>query len=373
MIPYDQILASLPHGVCVVDAAGKILFINPALERFLGWRSAEQIGQPLSRCLEDGIVDPALALCWTVALSEALAHNQTTFLNLSADFCLDTRDRPSVSLTGAVAPWQDERTNERGALLVFHDSAQHEDLQGIRHRFLSVVSHELGSPLTNISAATERVVKHLNGGNTEEWRLLQIIRSETARLRRMLGQFLAPTPIRPEPHRQVKSVTTLRPLLYRVAHTFQVRDLKHEIRVQVPPDLPFVSGDADQIQEILSNLVDNALRYSPPETEITLAAEAWSDNVVISVADRGGGLSAEDKKRVFEPLYRGSGKNRDISGLGVGLFVSRTLVQSLGGELWHEGLADGGTRFCFTVPRMQGLYLGDEEKALGCNDPDRRG
>jgi signal transduction histidine kinase len=357
-VSHDPILDSLPHGLCVADSEGKILYINPALEVLLDWRSVELQGQLLSGCLEERIADPALALCWGVAVNEALAHGQTTYLNLPADLA---GAHPAVSVTGVVAPWQDAVGGQQGVLVVLHDSARHQDLEGIRHRFLSIVSHELGSPLTNISAAADRVGRLLDGGDAEQWSLLQIIRSETSRLLRLLGQFLARPPIPAETVRPARSVTTLRPLLYRVAHTFQLRDSGHDITVQVPSGLPFVRGDADKIQEVLSNLVDNALRYSPPQTQITLSAEAWQDDVVVSVTDQGEGVATGDEKRLFDPLYRGADQGRRAEGLGMGLYISRALVQALGGELWHEGMADGGTRFCFTLPRAQGLPREDGE------------
>jgi two-component system phosphate regulon sensor histidine kinase PhoR len=345
----------------VVDGEGRILLTNPALEALLGWRLAERYGQPLARCLEEGMADPASALCWNVAVSEALAHGRTTFLNLSADMIRAAEDRQGVSVTGVVAPWQDESSEEHGALVVFYDSAQHQGLEDVRQRFLAVISHELGSPLTNVSTAAERVARLLSGSGAEEWRLIQIICSETARLRRLLGQFLSRSPVQAKPVQPERSVITLRPLLYRAAHTFGLREFEHEIAVQVPRHLPFVWGDADKILEILSNLVDNAIRYSQPGTEITLAAEAWRDGVLVSVTDQGQGIAAGEGSRVFEPLYRGSDGEQSIEGLGLGLYIARNLVQALGGELWHEGLASGGTRFCFTLPRADSPGWANEE------------
>jgi signal transduction histidine kinase len=353
VVPYDRILASLPHGLCVVDSEGKILLINPALEELLGWQAAEQCGGRLSKYLEEGMADPALALCWNVAVSEALAHGRTTFLNLSANLATRVENRPLVSVIGVVAPWQDSGSDQGGALVLFYDSARHESLEDMRQRFLSAVSHELCSPLTNVSAAAERVARLLDDSSAEEWHLIQIIRSESSRLRRLLGQFLARSPVQAQHTGPEGSVITLRPLLFRAAHTFGIREFEHEIEVQVHSDLPFVYGDADKILEILSNLMDNAIRYSQPGTKITLAAEAWGDRVLISLTDQGEGIAEADQKRIFEPLYQGNGKEQGIEGLG--LYISRALVQAMGGELWHESPAEGGTRFCFTLPCAQDL------------------
>jgi signal transduction histidine kinase len=355
----DPILASLPHGLCAVDAEGKILAVNPALEGLLGGSLAAQLGRPLSRFLEERIVDPAQVLCWTVALHEALAFGRTTFLNLSADFW-GAQEGQTVSLTGVVAPW-DDGCMRQGALVVFHDSARHNTLEDVRHRFLSVVSHELGSPLTNVSAAADRLARLVGGRGAEEWKLLQIIRGETARLRRLLGQFLSPSPEHTGGLRPARTVITLRPLFHRVVHTYRVREFDHEIEVQVAPDLPFVWGDADRIQEVLSNLVDNALRYAPPGSRVLVAAEGRQDDVMVVVADQGQGVPEATIERIFEPLFRGDGERQAGGGQGLGLYVSKNLIQTLGGDLWYEHEEGGGARFCFTLPRAKGLPGEDEE------------
>jgi signal transduction histidine kinase len=357
----DPILASLPHGLCTVDAEGKILAINPALECLLGGSLAVHLGRPLSRFLEERIIDPAQVLCWTVALHEALALGRTTFLNLSADFWA-TQSGQMVSLTGVVAPWDDGHLRH-GALVVFHDSARHHTLEDMRHRFLSVVSHELGSPLTNVSAAADRLARLVDGWGVEEWKLLQIIRGETARLRRLLSQFLSSSPEHAGRLRPARTVITLRPLFRRVAHTYQVREFEHEIEVQVPPDLPFVWGDADRIQEVLSNLVDNALRYAPPGSRVLVAAESRQDDVMVIVADEGQGVSEATIERIFEPLFQGSGEGQAGGGQGLGLYVSKNLIRTLGGDLWYESQKGGGARFCFTLPRATGLPEEGEEDA----------
>ncbi len=101
--------------------------------------------------------------------------------------------------------------------------------------------------------------------------------------------------------------------------------------MDVPSNLPFVWGDADTIHEILNNLVENALRYSPPGTEVTLVAEQRPVDVLISVHDQGAGVAAEDREQIFEPYYRGRQGREGAAGQGLGLPIASSLVQQLGG------------------------------------------
>ena len=357
------IIASLPFGLIATDDEGRILAGNPAIEQLLGWRLTDWHGRSLAACLEQAISDPAHALVWTVALSQALGQGQTTYLNLPADFSTELDGHPCVTITGIITSWPDAGNRQPGALAIFHDTAQYKNLAELRARFFSVISHELGSPVTNIAAAADLLAQQLDAAPVTQQRLIQIIQDEAARFRRMIGQFLATSPAQAGTLRPARHVVTLRPLLQRVTQTFDLRETGHTFILQVPAALPFVVGDADRIQEVLCNLVDNAVRYSPPGTQIVLAAEelAPSDHVLVSVADEGYGVPPGDESRIFEPFYR-SWPGGQENGQGVGLYIARTLVQALGGELWYEQQPGRGARFCFTLLRAR---VDDDEEGEG--------
>ena len=358
---YPSIFASLPAGTCVVDREGKILALNPALERLLGCRGETLLGQPLIPVLEQRINDPAQALSWTVALSQALVRGQQTDLGFPVEFGCPDAGHPALAITGTIVPWHGADGAQAGALLLCWDASQEGELARGRDRFLALISHELGSPLTNIAAAADRLAFHMDPGDAQGWPLLQIVRAEAHRLRRLLGQFLAGVPAsgapaaeEPEearPRAQARpeaGVVTLVPLLRRVARTFEVRGSDQSILVRVVPDLPFVWGNADRIQEVLSNLVDNALRYAPAGSTVLLAARELGNEIEICVVDQGRGVARDHEEEIFEP------GGHEAQGQGLGLPMARALVQSMGGRIWYErDPAGGGTRFCFTLRRVE--------------------
>lgn len=358
---YASVFSSFPAGTCVVDKEGRILGVNPALEQLLGWQGEALVGRLLVRLLEERIGDPAQALSWTVALSQALVHAQRTDLGFPVAFERDDAGQQPLAIAGTIVPWLGADGQGQGALVLCWDESRESELSRGRDRLLALISHELGSPLTNIAAAADRLAHHMDPGDAQGWPLLQIVRAEAHRLRRLLGQFLASAPAggaradgppvagdapaerraqtaaRPE-----AGVVTLPPLLRRVARTFEVRGTGQAISVQVAPDLPFAWGHADWIQEVLSNLVDNALRHAPLGSRVVLSACAREQEIEVCVTDRGEGLASGTEQQVFQPGVR--------EGQGLGLPMARALVQSMGGRIWYERDPEGGgARFCFTL------------------------
>lgn len=354
---FASVFASLPTGACVVDREGTVLALNRTLERLLGCRGDDLLGRPLVPFLEQRINDPAQALSWTVALSQALVHAQQTDLGFPVEFARDDAYRSSATITGTMAPWHETSGHPAGALMLCWNASQEGELAQGRDRFLALVSHELGSPLTNIAAAADRLASHMDPGDAQGWPLLQIVRAEAHRLRRLLGQFLTgvsaagklTAEVRPRTQaRPEAGVVTIAPLLRRVARTFEVRGTGQSILVEVAPDLPFAWGDADRIQEVLSNLVDNALRYAPSGSAVRLIAQEQEAEIEICVVDRGQGVARGQEEQIFEASVRQG------PGQGLGLPMARALVQSMGGRIWCErDPAGGGARFCFTLRRVE--------------------
>jgi two-component system, NtrC family, sensor histidine kinase KinB len=370
--PDHSLFASLPYAACLVDDQGKIFDINPALERLLGWQLSELRDQALSRCLEQQMVDSAQALCWNMALSQAIAQGQTTHFDIPTEFRTEFAHERQTSITGVVAPYQGNSAGQPKALIIFHDVKSQKDAAGVRTRFLAVLAHELSGPVTTLIAAADQLTGHLSGEDSHSRRLARLIQAEVKHLRQLLAQSFTPLPPGAEIPQARKRLVTLRPCLHHVAQAFQLRDLDSQIAVQVPPDLPFAWSDADRIKEILNKLVDNATRYAPPGSQILLTAEERRGEIVISVRDQGPGVADEDRESIFEPWRRGSHEPADAGHQGLGLSMARTMVQALDGKLWYEENPEGGACFCFSLPRAEGLPSeeGEGEGAHGSHPLD---
>ncbi len=222
-------------------------------------------------------------------------------------------------------------------------------------RFLAVLAHELGTPVSNLTAAADLLTKHAQLSDPESWRLLEVIRSEAKRLHRLLAHLPTTSPVWPQPPPVRRHLVTLPPLLRQVAQAFEVRGLNCQITVQAPRGLPFVQSDEESIKDVLCKLLENAIRYAPPGSQVVLSASEQGDEVVVSVRDQGPGIPEEDRGVVFEPWVRGSREEPRAEHHGLGLPMARTMVQALGGRLWYEECPEGGACFSFSLPTAKDL------------------
>jgi signal transduction histidine kinase len=132
----------------------------------------------------------------------------------------------------------------------------------------------------------------------------------------------------------------------------------HTVRALVPTDLPSVLADYDRLEEVLVNLVENAIKYSPKGGQVEISARTTSDEVIVSVTDEGIGVAEEDRDRLFERFSRlDSRLVRQMKGTGLGLFICKSIVEAHGGRIWAEQASGGGSRFSFSLPREQRAQL----------------
>jgi signal transduction histidine kinase len=277
---YNSVFASLPYGACLVDREGRVVACNPALERLLGWSPGERQGQPLSAYLRQ-VAEPAEALAWAVALGNALGGGQTTFLNLPARLQAGPDATQGVSIVGVVAPWQGLQGEPLGAMALFQDSEQSESVEGARLRFLSMVAHELNSPLNIILSAAEQMGCHHDQDGAATERFLDVIRAEVDRMQRLLGSLFTPEPLPVGSPSWEAEAVALGPVLHRLAERYRFTQQAGQISVEAPPDLPLAHADACALQEALGSLVDTFLAYAPPRSQMRfLAAEEAGDLMV---------------------------------------------------------------------------------------------
>jgi signal transduction histidine kinase len=220
-----------------------------------------------------------------------------------------------------------------------------------RRRLLSDVAHELRTPLATIDAYLEGLADGVVQPEPETWRLL---RAESARLERLSNDINRVS--RAEEHQLDLRVEPTRPsrLIENAARAAAPAYAAKGVELQIDPEpvTARVEVDPDRIAEVLANLLENALRHTPPQGVVTLAAREDGDTVLLTVEDTGEGLDPSDLERVFERFYRtDTARSRDRGGSGIGLTISRALVEAHGGRLWAESAGPGsGTRFVCQLP-----------------------
>lgn len=230
-------------------------------------------------------------------------------------------------------------------------------LDQMRSEFVSLVSHQLRAPLTNMSGAVQRIKTDCSILNPTCNRMLQILDQQTLRLNRLVQEVLDTARLEAgELLLQPEPVSVL-PVAQQIVDQLQARTDNRRIRLAEKPGLPLAFADRDRMSEVLANLLDNAVKYAPLNTEITVDVRADQAEITVSVRDCGPGIPPGDLERVFDKYYRVDGSDSQIAyGYGLGLYVCRLLTEALGGRIWAENHPGGGAVFSFTLPVWQGAH-----------------
>jgi two-component system sensor histidine kinase KdpD len=211
------------------------------------------------------------------------------------------------------------------------------------------VSHDLRTPLATITGAVSTILE--NGARLDDrtrQELLESVRDEGERLNRLVQNLLEMTRLESGALQLRREWHPLEEIIGAALGRLGKRLSGRRVTTQLPPDLPLVPIDDVLIEQVVVNLLDNALKYTPPESPISIIATATEGTVRVEVADRGPGLPRGEEQRVFEKFYRGpSSCGR---GAGLGLAICEGIIRAHGGRIWAHNLPEGGVAFIFTLP-----------------------
>jgi signal transduction histidine kinase len=229
-------------------------------------------------------------------------------------------------------------------------SAELQDLEQSRRDLLANVSHELKTPITAIRAHLENL---LDGVEQPDPATLQVMLTQTERLGRLIEQLLELSRLESGELPLLREETPLAPLVTQVLSEIDVARSDRGVAVesQLPPDLPLVDADRERVHQVLFNLVDNAVRFTPEGGAVTVSAHAFNGSVEIRVADTGVGIPPEHLPRLFERFYRADpSRSREDGGTGIGLAIARSVVEAHGGHIKAESELGAGSVFTFDLP-----------------------
>jgi len=232
--------------------------------------------------------------------------------------------------------------------------------------FISFVSHELKQPMTSIKGYTDLLVKGAAGELNDAQRgFLETVRSNTDRMNKLVSDLLDISRIESGRIRLEFKRLSVDQVIEDALRTIhgQIEAKKQTLGVNIPPDLPLMRGDRDRVVQILTNLVTNAHKYTPEGGGIAICAKKWANGrngmeqpafIMCSVSDTGIGISPEDQERMFTKYFRADDPAvMSVAGTGLGLVITKSLVELHGGEIWVESELGKGSMFAFTIPIAQ--------------------
>jgi len=327
------VLDHMADGVLITDREGQVQLINAAAARLLNTDEQRALGRSFAQ------VAPHYPLIELWKRCREQGGEQTDTVEIS---------RHGLFLQAIITPFAEAEA--QGYLIILQDLTRIRRLETVRRDFISNISHELRTPLAGLKA----LVDTLRGGAIKNppaaRRFLKRMDAEVDALTQMVEELLelsriesgqAPLRLAPTPVAEVviPPVDRLRP---------QAERAGLELTISLPPDLPPVLADVERARQVLTNLVHNAIKFTPSGGRVTVAAQTAAEGMLFSVQDTGVGIAAEDLPRIFERFYKAD-RARSGGGTGLGLAIARHIVQGHGGRIWAESVAGQGSTFYFTL------------------------
>ena len=369
------IIENSADGILILDMDRRVVVINQALAAMVGISEAEALGRPCYEVLQlenvqgDDLCQPVTSH-GVAALVEAAADIPgDTAMHCEGDLVRPGGGRVSLSIT--YTPLLDD---ESGALVSIianvHDITRFREEEEIKSTFTSIISHELKTPVALIKGYAQTLARPDADWDAETAHQgLQVIEEEADRLEALINNLLDVSRIQASGLRLDYADVDIEALVRRVAEAYRTQTDRHRIEVDFPHRLPLIWGDEQRLRQVLTNLVGNAIKYSPDGGLIRIGGwaerthdAADGERVVLYVADQGIGIPQHELPHIFERFYRvDSTLRRTTAGSGLGLFLSKAIVEAHGGEVWVRSQSGSGATFFVALPVNQEVRTGEHD------------
>lgn len=344
-LPAADLLASLTSGALVVGKDQRIRYANPVLLELSGY-SAEQLSGQLLPSLIKLPPKTDCALCLGLGDQWATFHGATLLVS-------EERSRPEELRVKI----KHSRFGESGEVLCLVDLFSEDTTLTQAHSdFVSTVSHEFRTPLTSIKGFADTLLSYgAQLPDEEKRRFINIIKDQADRLIRLVENLLTVSKLGASRLEMSYRPIALKRMVDKVVESIQAKSkARREFEVTLVPEQLEVWADADRLEQVLINLVDNAVKYSPPTAPVRIRAEflpGEDSRIRIQVSDQGAGIPKELLPKLFTKFYRVEGPLKsDVEGTGLGLYITQSLTHAMGGEISVESEVGRGSTFTLIFP-----------------------
>ena len=344
----DAILRHSGDGIMILKSNQEVESINLTLARMTGWQPdqiSDQIHEDVIRWakLETGM-----------SLAEAVAGgwplDDKSVLYVEGD--LLSRDGSTVSVGITYAPLFDSADHLQNIIANVRDITRFRAAEEAKSTFISVISHELKTPVSLIkgyASTLRREDANWERGVVDE--SLQVIEEESDRLAELIDNLLDATRFQAGNLKLELEDLAIDLLADEMAEKYQTQSTAHRFKTAFPTKFPMVRGDRKRLMQVLANLLNNAIKYSPGGGDVKISGHVRKDSVQISVSDQGIGIAEAEQERIFDRFYRvDNALSRETQGAGLGLYIVRAIVEAHSGRIWAESAGGAGTTFHFTLP-----------------------
>lgn len=340
------ILRSMAEGVAAVDAHSRLVFCNEAFAKIWNIDVEDAVGRSAIEVIRQPDV---LEL-----IPEALATGKTLIGEISFG---GARPRNFSATVAPITPFEaadSPSSASRGVVIVLHEITELRHLEQIRKDFVANVSHELRTPLTAIQGFAETLLTGALEDKANNRRFVEIIGNHAARLARLSNDLLRLSQIEAGKMNADFQPVDLKLLVDGGIEAARAAAAQKKLTIAepaLPSNLPRVRGDANLLRDVLRNLLDNAIQYTPAGGRVDVTVTVNDGLAVVTVSDTGIGIPQSDQPRIFERFYRvDAARSREVGGTGLGLAIAKHVVEAHGGKIWVESQVGNGSAFHFSVP-----------------------
>jgi PAS domain S-box-containing protein len=345
----STIIDNSAEGVMILDEHGDVQVFNRALAHVTGWDPDKALGRPASEVLSlrDRQGQP---IPLPVSPSRRASAAE---VRVYVEGDVVRRGGPPLTVGVTATPLYDDEGDQVRVILNVVDITRFRQAEELKSTFVSVVSHELKTPVALIKGYAETLGRedaHWDQDTMQE--SLAVITEEADRLTHLIDSLLEASRIQAGGLKLEPTDVHLPRLAEKVVEGFRTQTGIHTFELDFPPEFPPVWGDPERLREVLSNLVSNAVKYSPNGGTIWIGGRVDQTGVTVYVADEGIGIPAEEQVRIFDRFHRvESGLRRRTEGTGLGLYLVKAIVEAHGGRVWVESAPGRGSIFMFSLPR----------------------
>ncbi len=340
----DTVMRSMAEGLVVVNPKGEVMFLNPAAEKLLGVNQQDKMGKRLT----DGMTDEQL-----LSLIKNPDNQEELEVELSAK-----QDQTKRVLRSSNAVIEDENGRTIGMVSILSDVTKQRELEQLKTDFVSNVTHELRTPIVAIQHSLAVMLQDAaSAGQLSEPQkhFLTIAQRNIERLNGMVNNLLDLAKFEAKRMELQREQASIVPVIRQTCQTLQAWAGSKAIRLEprLQEGLPEISYDPMRLEQVLHNLVGNAIKFTPKDGTVTIEAARHEDALLIrvSVSDTGPGIAAKDLPKLFSKFQQvGERRAGDLQGTGLGLAITKEIVELHGGKIWAESEQGTGARFVFTLP-----------------------
>jgi PAS domain S-box-containing protein len=339
------ILNAVGQGIYGVDNNGYVTFINPAAEKMLGWKYKELIGKRLHDIIHYTKNDQKTPLTYTQCPNYNKIQQNETKPQLLDNEIFWRKDGTNFPVEYMITPIMNG-AKVIGAVGTFIDITKRYQLENLKKEFLATAAHELKTPITTLKLLSQHQLMKLGKNQQIAPGDLELMSHELDRLTRIINDILDDQRVETGKLSLKIEIIELTSLIDRITKQMRSLPSKHQIIYKKGEKID-VAADADRISQVLTNLISNAIKYSPEGTPITITTKKLKQSMIVSVEDHGIGIPTEGQLRIFDRFYQiQEGKS---AGFGLGLYIAKQIIERHLGRIWVKSKEGKGSTFYFSL------------------------